>query len=158
MAAKRGPRKLAATVGDHFVDVHVELGTAAGHPDMQGKHVVVPAGENLIAGLNDQFVSLVVKPLTRVIRGGRGLLQGGVGCYHLAGNQILADTEVLKRALGLRPPQLVRRHLDHSEAIGFFSHLDHGSLLDLLGNLPTRGAFLARCGRAGLEALTCCRS
>src|SRR5258708_31280302 len=37
LAAERRARDLATTIGDHFVDVHVELGTAAGHPDMQGK-------------------------------------------------------------------------------------------------------------------------
>jgi hypothetical protein len=30
---------------------------------MQRKHVVVLAGEDFIAGLSDQFVSLIVKPL-----------------------------------------------------------------------------------------------
>src|SRR6478672_2183659 len=45
---------------------------------------------------------------------------------------------MLERALGLSTPQLVRGHLDHSEAIGLFSHLDHGSLLGLLRK-TTRG-------------------
>src|ERR1700683_5843408 len=75
VAAERGPCELAATVGDHFVYVHVELGAAAGHPDMQRKHVVVLAGEDFVAGLSDQFVSLIVKALARVVRDGGGLLQ-----------------------------------------------------------------------------------
>src|SRR5271156_4290058 len=104
VATERGPRELAATVRDYLVDVHVELGAAARHPDMQRKHVVVLAGEDFVAGLNDQFKSPIVKPLAGVVRGGGGLLQNGVGGDHLAGDQIRADTEVLERALGLCTP------------------------------------------------------
>jgi len=34
MASERRARKLAAAIGDHFIDVHVELGAAARHPDV----------------------------------------------------------------------------------------------------------------------------
>ena len=47
-------RELTAAVGNHLVDVHVELRAAARHPDMQREHVVVLAGEDLVAGLHDQ--------------------------------------------------------------------------------------------------------
>src|SRR5258705_13641214 len=46
-------RKLAASVGDHLIHVHVELCAAAGHPDMQGKHVWMLASEDFIADLTD---------------------------------------------------------------------------------------------------------
>ena len=109
VAPKRRAGELAASVGDHFVDVHVELGAAARHPDMQGKHVVMLAGEDFVAGLHDQFVALIVKPFAVVVGDGGGLLQGRVGGDHLARNQILADAEVFERALGLSAPQLVCR-------------------------------------------------
>ena len=64
---------------DHLVDVHVELGAAAGHPDVQRKHVVVLAGQDLVADLDDQAMYLVVEPLAGVIGVGRRLLQDGVG-------------------------------------------------------------------------------
>jgi hypothetical protein len=63
---------------------------------MQGKHVVVLATEDFVAGPNDQFVSLIVKSLAGVVRCGGGFLQDGVGRDHFAGNQVLADTEVLE--------------------------------------------------------------
>ena len=75
LAAERRACKLAAAVGDHLVDVHVELGAAARHPDMQRKHVVMLAGEDLVADLNDQFVALVVEPLAGVVGDGGGFLQ-----------------------------------------------------------------------------------
>ena len=55
LAAERRAGELAAAVGDHLVDVHVELGAAAGHPDMQRKHVVMLAGQDFVADLHDQL-------------------------------------------------------------------------------------------------------
>src|SRR5208337_109292 len=53
LAAQRSTRELAAAVGYYLVDVHVELGAAAGHPHMQRKHVVMLPGQDLVAGLHD---------------------------------------------------------------------------------------------------------
>jgi hypothetical protein len=92
---------------------------------MQGKHVVVLAREDFVAGLDDQFVALVVEPLARVVGNRGSLLQDRIGGDHFARNQILADAEVLERALGLRAPQLVGRHLDDAEAVGLSSHAGH---------------------------------
>src|ERR1700692_1102849 len=99
--------KLATAVGDHFVDVHVELGAAARHPDMQREHVVMLASQNFVKGLNDQIGALIVKPLAVAVRDGGGFLQGGVGRNHFSGNQVLPDAEMLERALGLSTPELV---------------------------------------------------
>ena len=140
LAAERRAGELAASVGDHLVDVHVELGAAAGHPDMQREHVVMLAGENFVAGLNDQLVTLIVEPLAGVVGGGGGFLQGGIGGDHLARNQILADAEMLERALGLSAPQLVGRHFDHAEAVGLFSHVGHGISPNLLRELLIGGS------------------
>ena len=127
VAPKRRAGKLAAPVGDHLVDVHVELGAAARHPHMQRKHVVMLAGQDFVAGLHDQLVTLIVEPLAGMVRDGGGFLQDGVGSDHLTRNQILADAEMLERALGLSAPQLVRRHFNHTEAVGFFSRVGHGA-------------------------------
>ena len=56
---------------------------------------------------------------------GGGPLQDRVGSDHLARDQVLADAEVLKRALGLRAPELVGRHLDLAEAVGFRTNSCH---------------------------------
>src|SRR5712664_1542643 len=125
LAPERRAGELAAAVGDHFVDVHVELSAAARHPDMQGKHVVVLAGEDFVASLDDQFITPIVEPLACAVRGGGGFLQGGVGGDHFAGNQIPANAEVLERALCLSAPQLVRRHFNHSEAVALFPRVGH---------------------------------
>src|SRR5262249_8818426 len=101
------------------------LRAAARHPDVKREHVVMLSGEDLIARLNDQFVSLVIETLAGMVGCGRGLLQGGVGSDHLTRNQVLADAEMLERTLRLSPPQLVCWHFNHAEAICFASHVAH---------------------------------
>src|SRR3984893_4979366 len=101
LTGKRRTGQLAATVGDHFVDVHVKLSAAAGHPHMEREHVVMLPGEYLVTDLNDQLVALVIEPLARMVRVGGGFLQNGIRGNHLARNEVLADTEVLKGALDL---------------------------------------------------------
>src|SRR5262252_1926206 len=91
MASKGSSSDLATPVGDDFVDIHVELGAAAGHPDMQGKHVVVLACQDFVADLDDQLVALIVEPLAVMIGDGGGFLQSRIGRDHLAGYQVLAD-------------------------------------------------------------------
>ena len=118
-AAEWRPRELAAPVRDHLVHVHVELRAAARHPDVQGEHVVMLPCEDLVARLNDQAISLVIQTPAGMVGGGSRLLQDRVGGDHLARDQILADTEVLERALSLGTPQLVGRDVDHAEAICF---------------------------------------
>jgi hypothetical protein len=117
---------LAASVGNHLIDVHVELRAATGHPDVQREHLVMLSGQNLVAGPYDQPVRRVVEPATCAVGVGRRLLQHCVGGDHLPRYQVLTDAEMLKRTLGLRSPKLVSRHLDHAQAVGFSSKFGHG--------------------------------
>ena len=135
LASERRAGELAAAVGDHFVHVHVELRAAAGHPHMQRKHVVMLAGEDFVADLNDQLVALIVEPLAGMVGVGGGFLQDGVGGDHLARNQILADAEMFERALGLRAPQLVGGNIDLAEAVGFFSSACHYGFLQMCSQM-----------------------
>jgi len=93
------------------------------------------ASEDFVAGLNDQLVMLIVKPLAGMVGCGSGFLQDRIGGDHLTRNQILADAEMLERALGLSTPELVRRNLDFAETISLLTKLviqiidRHGFLL-----------------------------
>ena len=130
LAAERRAGKLAAAIGDHLVHVHVELRAAAGRPNMQRKHVLMPAGQNLVADLRDQRMDLVGKPLAGMVGVRRRLFQDGVGGDHVARRQILADAEMLERALGLRAPKLVGGDTDLAEGVGFYAEIAHLQLLN----------------------------
>jgi hypothetical protein len=78
-AAKRRAGELAAAVGDHFVNIHVELRAAARHPYVQREHVVMLACQDFVADLNDQIVAFLIEPLAGIVRIGSRFLQDGVG-------------------------------------------------------------------------------
>src|SRR5208337_694225 len=106
-------------------DVHVELGAAACHPDVQREHVVMLTGEDFVADVSDQLEGAVVEASAGVVCDGGRLFQGRIGRNQLSWNQIMADVEVVERALGLGAPQLVGRDLDDTEAVRLFSHGNH---------------------------------
>src|SRR5215510_4926113 len=125
LAAERCARELAATVGDHLVDVHIELGAAASHPHMQGKHVMVLASEDFVADFHNQSIGLSVEPLTSVVGNRCSLLESGVRSDHFMRNEITANAEMLQRALGLCAPQLVSGNINHAEAVCLCSNVGH---------------------------------
>src|SRR5260370_42391342 len=99
----------------------MELGAAAGHPHVQRKHVMMLACDNFVANLGDQFVLLVAKPLTGMIGFASCLLQYGISGDHLTRNQIVADVEMLERALGLSAPTFVCADCTPSRCDRYFS-------------------------------------
>ena len=92
---------------------------------MQREHVVVLAGQDLVAHLHDQLVHVGVEPAASAVGVGRRLLELGIGGDHLARDQVLADAEVLERALGLGAPQLVGGNGHFAEAVGFLAYVGH---------------------------------
>ena len=64
----------------------------------------MPAGQDLVARLHNQLVHVGRKAAARQVDVGAGLLQHRIGADHLARHQVLADAEMLDRALGLRAP------------------------------------------------------
>src|SRR5690349_7331593 len=127
-AAEGSASNLATAVRHDLVDVHVELSAAARHPDVQREHLLMLAGEELIADPHNQFPLGLLKASAGVVGDGCRPLQDSVGCDHLARDQVLPDAEMLERALGLGAPQLVDwdRHL--AKAIGFSTKFGHPAL------------------------------
>src|SRR5262249_51651879 len=126
---------LTASVGDHLVYVHVELGAAAGHPHMQREHVMMLPGEDLVTSLSNKVVLLIAQPLSGMVSRRSAFLQSGVSRNHLTRNQVFADAKMFQRALSLSAPELVRGYFNQAETICFLSHLGHESfsLLPVLG-------------------------
>src|SRR5690242_9133982 len=75
------------------------------------------AGKDFVADPHDQVLLLGREPASLEVHQRRGLLDGRVCGNHLAGDQILADAEMLKRSLSLRAPKLIGLNVDGSQAI-----------------------------------------
>src|SRR5262245_54449029 len=104
LAPERRAGELATPVGDDLVHVHVELRPAASHPDVQWKHIVVLAHENLIACPHNELEALVIEALPGMVGDGRAFFQCGVSRDHLSWDQVESDTKMLQRTFGLRAP------------------------------------------------------
>src|SRR5277367_4393960 len=120
LAAERRTSKLRAAIGDDLVHVHVELCSAAGHPDVQREHVRVLARKDLLAYADDQWVLHIVETARSAVCVGRTFLKDGVGGDHFPRDEIRADAEMFERALRLRAPELV----------GWDGHVAQGIPLD----------------------------
>src|SRR6516162_9030726 len=158
LAAERRACELETTVRDHLVHVHVELGAATSHPNMQRKHVVVLTAYDFVADLDDQLILLVTETLAGVVGVGRSLLEGGIGDNHLPGHEIPANAEMLQGTLSLRTPELVRGHFNHPEAVALSSHVVHvlspASDVRMLNNCVSSALIRPRAEQIGL--LLCC--
>src|ERR1700760_2821071 len=95
-AAERRVCNLAAPIRYDLVDIHIELGAASSHPDMQREHFAMFAGQNFIADLGDQRQRPVINAATGMVGGGGGALDDSIGSDHLARDEILADVEMLQ--------------------------------------------------------------
>ncbi len=98
------------------------------------------ACKDLVAHLQDQIVRPLLETLLRAVGNGRGLLQYRVSGDHFPRNEILPDTEVLQRSLGLCTPKPVGGNLDLAQAIGFDTHVHHdaNSLEESCRSQPAR--------------------
>jgi hypothetical protein len=81
------------------------------------------AGKNLLTDTCDQDVDPIRQPTTSVVRGSGGAFYDRIGSDHFAGHQVATDAEMLQRALSLRPPKLVGRHINLAQPIGFRSNV-----------------------------------
>src|ERR1700757_5007524 len=116
LASERRACKLATPVRNHLIHVHVELGAAAGHPDVQREHIVMLAREDLVARLNNEPVPLGVEVAYRMVGMGCGFLQSRISRNHLAWHEILPYAEVFNRPLRLSSPQPGVRYIHFTEA------------------------------------------
>ncbi|MDF9866291.1 hypothetical protein M2437_005273 [Methylorubrum pseudosasae] len=143
LAPERLTGDLAGPVRDHLVDVHVELGAATRHPDVQRKHLRVLSGQNLVADLNDELVLRLAEAAIREVDVGGGLFQDRVARHELTRHPLDPDVEILDRPLRLGAPQLVAGDL----------HLTHAVLLDAeaLAAIRRRNPGGLHAGFAGLR-------
>ena len=101
--------QFAGPVCQHLVEVHVGLGAGAGLPHHQGKLGVVQAAQDFVGSGHDGLGLAGGEQPQGVVDPGAGGLDAGQGMDDLHGLALPRDVEVMQGALGLGPPEPVRR-------------------------------------------------
>ncbi len=160
LAAQLAAGQLDCPVRDHFVGVHVALRAAAGLPDPQREVGIEFAFDHLVRGLDDQLGPVARENPEVAVDLGGGLLEQAHRADHGAGHLVVAMREISQRALGLRAPIGVGRHLDRAHAVGLdpfglggiftcvFHVFDHAHIAcGRLANLHCTSLYLRRATR-----------
>ena len=125
LLAALAAQQLVGAVRDHLVEVHVALGAGAGLPDDQREMFVELAVDHLLGSVRNHASALAVEDAERLVDVGRRTLDQPERADERQRHALLADAEILQRALGLRAPIFVRRDIDRSERIGLGAGLRH---------------------------------
>ena len=122
-------QQFAGAVGDHLVHVHIGLRTAAGLPDDQRKLVVKLPCDHFVGSRDDRSANRGILELSQIhVHLRRRAFHQGQRLDQCQRHPILADLEVLQRALGLRAPETVGRNFHFSHRVGLDAELAfHGS-------------------------------
>ncbi|MNV44414.1 hypothetical protein D3C71_1361730 [compost metagenome] len=118
--------QFVGATGDHFIDVHVALGTAAGLPDHQRELIVMLAFEHFVGGLLDQPGDVGRQIAVAVVDPGRGFLDQRQAMQHRQRHAFVANGKVDQRALRLSAPVGFIRDFNLAKAVGFdTAHRSH---------------------------------
>ncbi len=102
---------------DDLVGIHVAAGSRAGLKDVDGELLIVHPGRHLRRGLLHRLRYLRLEELELPVGACRGLFHQAECADERPRHGQAAYGEVLHGALGLRPPQRVRWHLDLTHAV-----------------------------------------
>ena len=106
-------------MGYDFIDVHIELGPASGHPNGQGEIAVEFPCQYFIAG-HCNGIGLIGIDDAQFLIGQCGcFFQIGKDRDHFGRNLFRPDFKVFKAPLGLSAPELVCRDLNLSHRVSF---------------------------------------
>ena len=119
LGAELAAQEFAGAVCDHLVEVHIGLGAGAGLPNHQGKMTVELAVHDLVCRRGDRLRQVLIEAAELEIGQRRSLLDERHGADQRLRHPLVADFEVLPRALGLRAPIAVGRDFDRPERVGF---------------------------------------
>ena len=117
--------QFVGTVGDYLIEIHVGLGAAAGLPDHQGKLVVVPPSDNLVAGLADQQAVCFGEHTERAIGARGGFFYQCEVVDECERKALAANPEMLQGTLGLWPPERRRVDGDLAKRVPFAARRAH---------------------------------
>lgn len=126
-ASELSAHNLNGSVRNDFISVHIWLGSRSCLPDNQWEVIVKLSLNDLISSLNDGTSDFRIKSIALVDFSGTFLQNtesSNDWSWHSIG--VSADIEILFWSLGLSSPESVRRDLDGSKSILFFSELRKG--------------------------------
>ncbi|EQD36486.1 ribosomal protein S5 [mine drainage metagenome] len=118
-------------VCNHFIHIHVGAGSRAGLENIDGKLLVVPAGQNLVNRRDDGIGAGSIE-MTQFTVGNRGSsFDPCQGMDEPLRQRLPAHGEVFDRTLGLSAPECIRRNPELTQAVAFhavrFHVRGHGS-------------------------------
>ncbi len=119
LGAELAGEQLVGAVGDHLVDVHVGLRAGAGLPHHQRELIVEFAVDDFGRRLHDRLGAPRIEQAELAIDFGGGALDQRQRRDQRPRHALVADAEIIARALGLRAPIAIGRDLDRPEAVGF---------------------------------------
>ena len=119
LAAEGAAGQLDRAVADDLVDVHVGLRARAGLPDVEREVLVEVPGDHLGGDPGDQVGHPPRQPAGLAVDQRGGHLDVAVGVVDPLRHVVVADGEVLQRALGLGAPVLVGGDVDGPHRVGF---------------------------------------
>ena len=101
-------------VGYDFIDVHIELSPAAGHPNGQWEIAVQFPCQNIVTGRGDGIGLIGIDDAQFFIGQGCRFFQIGKDGDHFGGNLFRTDLKIFKAALGLSAPEFICRDFNLS--------------------------------------------
>ena len=128
-------------VCDDFIQVHVGLRSAAGHPDFEREIAVESAVEYFVRRLADCVADCRVQSFCFFICDGGGFFYNCQRMNDFLRDVINPDIEVGVGALGLRPPVFVGGDLDLPHAVAFRAvcGVFHCLILSSSGKILSKG-------------------
>ena len=125
LAAARAGERFIGDAGNHFIDVHVGLGAAAGLPDDEGELIVMLASRHGGGGgfdgvcLGGDQPMMAVHPRRSLLHDGQRMDDANRHLLHRA------EREIFDAPLRLRTPIGVRWHLYGADTITFGAGRGH---------------------------------
>ena len=122
-------QQFTRTISQHLIHIHVALRTGAGLPDCQRKLVRMLACQHFIRSLNNHLRFFCAQKTEIVIHLCRRTLGQRQRMNKLDRHFFRRDAEMFQRALSLRAPKPIGRHIDCAHRVFFTAMRCHYFLL-----------------------------
>ena len=95
LTAHFSSKSLDGPVGDHFIEIHIGLGSAAGLPHYQGEMVIQFSSNHLIRSIVDSYLKFFIQAAKGVVNGSGGFFKNAVGPDKFPGKALITDFKIV---------------------------------------------------------------